>query len=180
MTIISLYSQNKWKIDQSLTFIWLISITILSFSFFQQYIENIEPCALCKIQRWIYFFIFVISPIGMFQQFNEPIRLILNGIILIGLFVAAYHLLIQLGWITDRCTITQKIENINDFMQVLEKPKNSCATIGWKLFGLSAAVYNMVFFLSSLLILNYKRIKRNFLCPKKIERKKRQQQRSVL
>jgi disulfide bond formation protein DsbB len=63
--------------------------------------------------------------------------------------------LVQIGWVVDRCTV-QKIDNINDFMKMLEQTKTSCATIGWKLFGLSASIYNAIFSLIALVFLYFK------------------------
>ena len=40
---------------------------------------------------------------------------------------------------------------MNDFMQMLDQPKVSCSAIGWKLFGLSASIYNANFSLVALI-----------------------------
>jgi disulfide bond formation protein DsbB len=160
MTIISLYNQRKWGFDRLLIVFWIASLSILVFSFYQQYIGKVEPCSLCKLQRYIYFSIALLAPVGLIQSYNSPIRYALSIIFLIGFCFAAYHTLVQFGWLADRCTMTQKIENLNDFMNMLEQPKTSCANISWKFLGLSASIYNTIFSLIALITLNFKNIKR--------------------
>ena len=159
MTIISLYNQKKWFLDWTLMTFWIISLAILIFSFQQQYIEKIEPCTLCKWQRYLYFLIFSLSPIGLIERFNLAVRNSLNFIFFVGFCLATYHTLVQFEWITDHCTITQEIENMDDFMKMLEQPKLSCSMIGWKLFGFSASIYNGILSFFALIALNSKTIK---------------------
>lgn len=160
MTVISLYDQRKWHFDPNLIIFWLASIAILLFSFHQQYNEKIEPCSLCKWQRDVYFFVAAFAPIGFIQRWDSFVRIALNFIFFCGFCLAAYHILIQFGWLSDRCAITQKIENMNDFMKMLEQPKVSCANVGWKLFGLSASIYNIILSFCALVSLNFNNIKR--------------------
>lgn len=157
MPILNLYRQKKLILDRALIAIWIISLTILSFSIYHQYIEKIELCTLCKWQRLVYFLIFAISPIGLISRLNLSIRANLNVIILIGFCLAIYHTAVQFGWLSDRCIMTQKIENLNDFMQMIEQPKVSCSAIGWKLFGLSASIYNAILSLIALTFLYFSR-----------------------
>lgn len=159
MAITNLYDQKKWHCDWALTIFWITSLTILFFSFYQQYVEKLEPCSLCKWQRYVYSLVALISPIGLIQTFNSSIKISLNFIFLIGFCLATYHTLVQFEWLTDRCTI-QKIENMNDFMKMLEQPKISCANSGWKLFGISASIYNIIISLTALIALNFKNLKR--------------------
>jgi len=160
MTIISLYSQKKWRLDWTLISLGTISLGIFLFSVHQQYVKRINPCSLCEWQRYIYFSIFVIAPFGQIQRFNSAVRGVINIILFISICLAAYHALVQLGFLTDRCTMTNKIENVNDFMNMLEQPKTPCANIGWKFFGLSASIYNVILSFNALIILNFKYLKR--------------------
>lgn len=160
MKTLILHDQRKFNFDWTLILIFGTSLAILIFSFYQQYVKEIEPCPLCKWQRYIYLLIFCLSPIGLIQTYNLSIRNMLNIAFLVGFCLAAYHTLIQLGWLNDQCAMTQKIENIADFMKMLEQPKVSCATIGWKLFGLSASIYNAMLSCFALIALNFKIIKR--------------------
>jgi disulfide bond formation protein DsbB len=156
MKILNLYHQGKWFCDWTLIIFWMISCAFLAFSFHHQYVQKIEPCALCKWQRFVYFLIFAITPIGFVQHLNLPIKIALNFIFLAGFFLAGYHTLVQFDWIADRCAITQKIENMDAFIKMLEEPKVSCSNIGWKLFGISASIYNAIFSLIAALFLNIK------------------------
>jgi disulfide bond formation protein DsbB len=155
MTILRLYKQKNSAHNSSVVFFWIVSFVILGFSFYQQYVEKIEPCRLCIWQRFIYLFVFVVSPIGLLQRYKSSIKIALFVIFTIGLFLSLYHWAIQMGWFADRCVISQKIENMNDFMLMLEKPKTSCAIIGWKFFGISISMYNAIFSFFSLVLLYF-------------------------
>jgi len=179
MAIINLYNQKKWHYDWTLILFWLASLLILLLSFHQQYFAKIEPCSLCQWQRYVYFLIFSLSPIGLIQSYNLSVRYALILIFLMGLCLATYHILVQWEWLADRCTMTQKIENMTDFMKMLEQPRTSCAIIDWKLFGLSASFYNAIFSVLAILCLNTKITERLGLCLKDLLiRKLRQQKRS--
>ena len=85
--------------------VWMISSVILTFSFYHQYIEQFEPCTLCKWQQFVYFLIFAISPIGLISRLNLSVRNVLSFIFLMGLFLSTYHIAVQFEWLTDRCII---------------------------------------------------------------------------
>ena len=161
MVIIKLYEKKNSDFNWNLLLLWILSLLILAFSFYHQYVENMKPCKLCNLQRYIYIAIVVIAPFGKLQRFNPIIRMIINIIFVFGLLLAIYHALIQFGLIADSCLLSQKIENINDFMNLFEEKKNSCASSNWKLFGLPASVYNAVFFVGSLIFLNLGYLNRN-------------------
>ncbi len=154
MTIVQLYSSKKLKLDWSIFSVWLMSIIILAFSFYQQYINKVEPCSLCKWQRFVYLLIFITSSFALNERFKFSVKIILNLLFLIGLSLATYHLSVQFGWSSDRCMMTQSISTMNDYMHMLEQAKVSCAPIAWKLFGWSIVVYNIFLSLFALLILN--------------------------
>lgn len=145
MKIVSLSYQRKWFLDWTLISFLIFSSIVLAFSFYHQYIGKIEPCTLCKWERFVYFLVLIISPLGFIQRFNFAVKIALDFIFFLGLCLAIYHVAVQFGLLTDRCEIRQKIENLDDFMQMLDQPKISCAVIGWKLFGLSASIYNAIF-----------------------------------
>ncbi|WP_068468681.1 disulfide bond formation protein B [Candidatus Protochlamydia phocaeensis] len=160
MVIVSLNQTSKWNFDKTLLVLWIISALVLMFSLYQQFIAKVEPCDLCKWQRYVYILIFAISPLGLIQQLNFSIRNTISLFFLIGFGVASYHALVQFGLLADRCAITQQITSIEDFMEILDQPKISCSNISWKLFGLSASSYNAAFSFFALIILNFKTIKK--------------------
>jgi len=147
--------KNKLVLDWILLILFLISAITISFSFYQEHIENIAPCNLCKWQRLVYTSVFFISPIGLIQQFNYICRKVISLLLFAGFVLSSYHALVQFGWLTDRCTITPNVETINDFMMMLENPTPPCSTIGWKLLGLSASIYSTFFTICALLFINF-------------------------
>lgn len=151
MTNVIIQHERKWFLDRHLIGVWIVSSIIIIFSFYIQHIEKIEPCSLCKWQRLIYFLIFCASPIGVIRCYNVPIRNLLKILFFIGCCLAFYHISVQLGWINDRCTMSQKVENMNDFMQMLSQTRVACSAIHWKIFGISASIYNGFFSLCGLI-----------------------------
>lgn len=160
MEVANLNHSKKCFLDWQIIALWFISLIILAFSFYHQYFEKFEPCNLCHLQRFVYLLICTIAPFGLIRRIYVPIKTALNFIFFLGFCLASYHALVQIGWLADRCIVTQKIENMTDFMQMLEHPKTHCAIIGWKLFGLSASIYNSIFSLCALISLNFHYLKR--------------------
>jgi disulfide bond formation protein DsbB len=156
MTIVKL-NHKKWEIDFFLLAISTMAIGILIFSFYHQYVRKIEPCLLCKLQRSVYFLVLFIAPIGFNIHFNKCMRTTLKFLFFSGLCFASYHSLIQIGWLQDRCIMTQKINNIDDYILMLQQPKAGCSIIGWKLFGLSYSIYNAIFSSFALFLLNFEK-----------------------
>jgi disulfide bond formation protein DsbB len=154
MVIVNLHFRKRWVLDWMMLSYWIISGLIISFSFYHQSIEKVEPCTLCKWQRLLYLTIFCISPFGLIQQCSQFAKKSLSILFLVGFSLATYHTLVQFGWLTDHCAISQNVETINDFITMLEQPKMSCAKIGWQLFGVSASIYSAFFSVIALICLN--------------------------
>jgi len=149
-------NQKKLFLDWKIIFFWFTSAVILSLSYYKEYIDKVVPCPLCEWQRYLYLLIFLISPIGLIRRYNLNINNIFNIIFLISFALSTYHVAIQLGFVEDRCTFTQKIADINDYKAMLEKNHISCATTYWKFFGISASIYNAIFSFFSALLLKCK------------------------
>lgn len=147
-------SEKKWISDPLVFFIWLLSGLIIAASVYHQHVEKAEICTLCENQRLIYLAIFMTCPLGFLPRFNHFSRKVLTILFLLGFSLSFYHLLIQMGFLTDRCIIEQSVENMHDFVQMLEKPKVACSTISWKLFGLSASFYNVLFSMLAAALIN--------------------------
>lgn len=174
MVIVKFPEDKKIHVDCRYFLICLASFTILIFSFYQEYIVKIKPCPLCFWQRNVYLLIFLISPLGLISRFNSLVRRLLNVIFLLGMSLAFYHLLIQRGWISDHCVFTKTVQSMEDFVAMIEQSNVSCATIGWKLWGLPASIYNVTVLSLAFLILNFKNIKKASLCLIYLIRAKRQ------
>jgi disulfide bond formation protein DsbB len=168
---------KKYFLDWTLMTIWIVSLATLLFSFYQQFFEKNEPCHLCQLQRYVHFSIFMISPIGLIRDINFPIRKVLALMFLFGFSLAIYHSCVQFGWLSDRCTMTQKIENVNDFMTLLEQQHIPCAKVTWKLWGLSAAVFNAILSFFALIVLNSQIIKKAHAHPNDLLKRKTPQPR---
>jgi disulfide bond formation protein DsbB len=135
MAIVSLYSPKEWELDLVLIAILAFSTTILAFSFYHQHIEKVEPCTLCKWQRFVYLTIFSLSLLGLKTSFNFHARNALSILFLISLCLAVYHTFVQFGWLADQCVMEKKVENIDNFLAMLETQKIPCSNISWKLLN---------------------------------------------
>lgn len=159
-TAITSKNQKSFIFDAVLITLWLLSSAILAMSIYQQYIDKIELCALCKWQRSTHILTFIFIPIGFIKRYNSKIRSITNLIFLFSFALASYHFFVQMGLLHDRCTIEQKITNLEEFMTMLKHPKVSCTAIGFKIFGVSATIYNALYSLIAMLGLNLKLLMR--------------------
>ena len=149
--------KNEIFFDQLHISLWTTSSIILTLSLYHQYIDHTEPCTLCLWQRNIFFIIFSISPLGFIRKFNNSIRSLLSLLFISSFLLGTYHILVQYGWLNDRCSV-QNIGSINDFIPFLEKPKNPCSRIGWKIFGLSVSMYNALISLIAIFAINFKNL----------------------
>lgn len=145
MKIISLYPVKKWQFDTTLISTWGFALVALSFSFYQQYIMQLEPCYLCQLQRLPFLAILLITPIGLLENFNYLIKRFIQLFFLISLITALYHILIQFGVIDEKCDISQAITSTEDFYLLLIKTPVSCAKTNWKFLGLPITIYNLIF-----------------------------------
>lgn len=157
MPIVHLYPSKKLQLDYAILIIWMIAGLALTFSLYQQYINQVEPCSLCQWQRFIYVAIFCLAPCGFIECFKITVKMILNLLFLMGLGIALYHTAVQFDWITHQCE-APKIQNAQEFHALFQKSKmqttHLCTKNAWMLWGWPAVIYNVVLSLFSLSLLN--------------------------
>lgn len=121
--------------QKALVFFLVIAILALVISFFVEYIIQIRPCILCKLQRIPYVATGVLSLIGLFASLK---RLILRSIqicFLAGIILATYHSCVQLGFLGSSC----------------QKKRVNQTGPSWRIFGIPPPLYNGVFSLGVLI-----------------------------
>lgn len=70
----------------------------LSVAFFAEYILNIKPCNLCKIERYPYLLIILSSIIGVIYKKQRLLLFIINiNLLLIEIIISIYHVGIERG-----------------------------------------------------------------------------------
>ncbi len=121
----------------------LVSAVILLASYLAQYLWQIEPCRLCKLQRLPYFFILCLSILPALKIKYGIIRTLLIFAFVGSSLLSAYHLLVIGGFISDFCAVKSNVATIDDFMSMLDT-QVPCSKAIWKLLGLPMAAYNML------------------------------------
>lgn len=130
----------------------LVSFLVLSYAYYSQYIDALEPCKLCLYQRYPYWIAIGLSLIGLLFSKQSKIRLILYIFLFMSFLANAgisfYHFGLEQVWWTDHeiCGSTLGDEDDIDEMrkQILATPVTQCAIVQWSLFGLSMTGYNFI------------------------------------
>lgn len=141
--------------QHKLTWLALVSLGYgtsgLLLSFFAEYVQELVPCQLCLIQRWI---LLGLVGISLLELVVDPAfnRWAIRAVLLAMIGVASYHFVIQMGWVSDPCRLpSQTIGSINDFKQLL-KVKQPCSQAALTVLGIPASIINASFGLSILLM----------------------------
>lgn len=110
-----------------------------------QYGFGLEPCTLCRWQRWPHIFTIFLAALGW--SFHSRPALALAGIALLGgAAVAGFHVGVeQLWWEGTRSCGAGSLAGLSvDALRekLLATPVVRCDEIAWSLFGVSMAGYN--------------------------------------
>lgn len=111
-----------------------IAILALVVSFFVEYVMQIRPCILCKLQRVPYIVTGALSLIGLLTPIKRYILRFIQICFLSGVIIATYHSCIQFGFLGSSCQKKQ-----------IERTGPS-----WRILGLPPPLYNGVFSLAVL------------------------------
>ena len=155
----------KLLIDQILhnTALVLIicSMIILLFVYLIEHIAGIEPCELCLIQRYPYYFVILFAFISFFTN-KRVIKIVMLTCCLLALLTtisyAIYHVGIEQKLFESNClsnlTISDSMEDLRKTIDLA--PRAACDSISWTIFGLSLATWNVIisFILSIYLLFN--------------------------
>ena len=158
------------KIKKYWVFIVLLfsSIAILG-ALTAEYIFDILPCKMCLYQRYLYYFIIIISLIFLFSK-TIPLKLyfwISSFSFAIGLIFSLWHVGIEqkilpgLSGCSSIVNISQSLTTLKE--QILNQNIITCDEITWSIMGLSVATINsilLIFLLSTntiLLVKNHSR-----------------------
>lgn len=121
----------------------LFSFSCLALSLIQEFAYKIDPCYLCNLQRLVYIAIVVFCLFGYFISLKRIALTLISGAFLIGFLISTYHLFVQLGLITDICSVP-KVESLEEFQQLILNPSATkpCSIISWKFIGLPISAIN--------------------------------------
>ncbi|MGE3556326.1 MAG: disulfide bond formation protein B [Candidatus Obscuribacterales bacterium] len=111
---------------------------------------HLAPCSLCHWQRALAIGIVILSTVGYGTRWKRICLLVCQVMLALLVAVAAYHLLVQLGWIADPCRVSCQVSSLDDFRSILTRPV-ACAT-GPKVWGLPLPSYNAAIAFTTLLV----------------------------
>lgn len=124
---------------------------MLIIAFYFQFIEKMEPCKLCNVQRIPHFLIIIFSLFFSFQLLLKKYFYIFCFFIMISsVIISGYHALIELNFFENiiNCGsfLDTKKFNSNDLLkEIYNSPIVSCKKINWKFLGVSMASWNFIF-----------------------------------
>src|ERR1700761_557341 len=123
----------------------LVSIAIIGFVLFAQYVQHYAPCELCLRERLPWYALIGLSLIGL--VFPSRWLLVLIGVLLlIGAGLGLHHAGVEQHWWPGpaECTSgSSGAKTIEELKAMLMKERVvQCDEIAWKFLGLSMAAYN--------------------------------------
>ena len=128
------------------------SLLAICFSLISEFVWQIEACTLCKLQRVSYVFIAGFSAWGLWKKSNRLASFFVQSALVWMVLLSGYHLMVQMGILSDFCALPKKIASIDDFERMLEAPL-PCSKVTWRFFGLPLSAYNLGF--SSIILLRF-------------------------
>ncbi len=142
----------------ALTFLFLVSLAMISGALAFQYIGGMQPCILCYYQRgpWtaaaiLSFLILALMKTKLPVQWHHifPWAVVICSLLyLTGSGIALYHVGVEYRWWAgpDVCALPgQGGASLDDlFNQIINTPIVRCDEVVWSLFGISMAGYNLI------------------------------------
>lgn len=135
----------------------VLCIGAISFAYFIQYWEELDPCPFCIIERWILFSLGAVFILGTLQGSktwgNKLYGLVLSTLSVIGLIVSGKHVWLQhqpLKQIASCTNELSKMLNEAPFVQkllYLLKDSPECQIVNYRLFGFSLAELTLGMFI---------------------------------
>ena len=123
----------------------LVSLAIIGFVLFAQYVQHYAPCELCLRERLPWYFLIGLSLIGL--VFPSRRLLVLIGIVLlVSAGLGLHHAGVEQHWWPGpaECTSgSSGAKTIEELKAMLMKERVvQCDEIAWKFLDLSMAAYN--------------------------------------
>jgi len=145
----------------------LISILAISIALIAENFFGYLPCKMCLYQRYPYYALIGITTIFVLlkNENNMVLLLIIEILILTGLFFAIWHVGIENHLLTGPmgCSnIINNVDNIEELKTILtNKPIVFCDEVNWSFLGISFAIYNSLLLLVLLTINSILLFKKN-------------------
>jgi disulfide bond formation protein DsbB len=118
-----------------------ISALVLCCSYAAEFLFHLKACKLCQWQRAVYFLVIAGSLPAFFTQHKAAILRVLQGCLILGIFIASYHSAVIFGLIDDPCQVTPKLNDLASFKAALDQSV-PCSASSWKLFHMPISIFN--------------------------------------
>lgn len=138
-------------------FSFLLCIFLLADAYYLQYFQNIQPCLLCLLQRWIFMaiaiiflFAFVHNPKKTGQKIYAFLALIFSAG---GIAAAARQVWLQHQppASTPNCmpgmSFLIKTRPLHEVFTIMLRGSDDCAKVVWRLIGVTLAEWTLIFFI---------------------------------
>jgi disulfide bond formation protein DsbB len=123
----------------------LISIAIIGFVLFAQYVQHYAPCELCLRERWPWYFLIGLSLIGLVFP-SRWILVLIGVVLLVGAGLGLHHAGVEQHWWQGPAECTSGSSGAKTVAQLkamlMQEKVVQCDEIAWKFLGLSMAAYN--------------------------------------
>jgi disulfide bond formation protein DsbB len=123
----------------------LVSLAIIGFVLFAQYVQHYAPCELCLRERLPWYFIIGLSMIGLVFP-SRWILALIGAVLLASAGLGLHHAGVEQHWwpgpaeCTSGSSGAKTIEELKKML--MQERVVQCDEIAWKFFGLSMAAYN--------------------------------------
>ena len=136
----------------------IISTFLLLIAFIAEYKFSILPCSLCIYERYVYGVLAGLSVLNCFIKNRKIIYLQLIALT-VGAALSFYHVGVESHWwkglescsgsfnlsLSDKMTTQQKVEILRQ--KLSNAPVVRCDEVSWRVFGISATIWNLLVFM---------------------------------
>ena len=136
---------------------FLVSVLMLAYAYYEQYVEHLDPCPLCLAQRFVimligllYFLTFIIPPQKLFRKI---VAFFIAIVCLSGAAVSARHVYLQ-HLPADEVPacgpgLEYMLQNLplGDVFHNLFSGSGECAEITWRFLGLTMPEWTLIIFI---------------------------------
>lgn len=152
---------NKLTYRQAYILLTGLSFFILACSFYFQYVQGLQPCPLCLMQRFCVFLLSLVCLLGIYTH-QVNLRKILVVLLIIvsfgGLFFAVRQLWLQslppdqVPACLPELDVLIHYFSWHDVLHALFWGTGNCAEVSWSLLGLSMPAWSAFYFLFMLAV----------------------------
>jgi|SRR5690554_1415704 len=147
---------------QTAAALFLVPAALLSFGYYLQFVEGLEPCPLCMTQRICFYMVAIFALLSLLGTRSLLWQRISNGLLTLsavtGLLVAGRQLWLQSLPADQVPACGPSFEFIiqtfplSEALAIMFKGTGDCAAVDWTFLGLSIAAWSFICFSGLLLV----------------------------